>query len=77
MSKFELVFDLIVGFVFFGLIGTVGGFFALLVWSEIEFDLILKLSVAIGAAVGLLGAALPFTRKGAVFILTLFAPSWW
>jgi len=77
MSKFELVFDLIIAFIFFGLIGTLGGFFALLFWSGLGFDLILKLSVAIGATAGLLGAAVPFTRKSAVFVITLFAPSGW
>ena len=77
MSKFELVFDLIIGFIFFGVIGTLGGFLALLFWSGFGFDLILKLSVAIGATAGILGAAVPFMRKSAVFFLTLFAPSGW
>ncbi|MCR9268420.1 MAG: hypothetical protein NXH72_00385 [Hyphomonadaceae bacterium] len=77
MNKFELVFDLLVAFILYGLVGTIGGFFALLMWAQLEFEILLRATIALGLGAGVLGAAIPILRRGAVFVLSLFTPSLW
>lgn len=77
MSKFELVFDILVAFVLFGILGTLGTFLALLFWTEIRVELWPYILAGGGVSAGILGAAVPFLRKTAVFVLSLFAPSSW
>ena len=74
MNKFELVFDIIIAVIFYGVIGLISGFVGLLVWTNLEFETLLKVSAGIGFLIAIVGAAIPWTRKIAVFILTLFAP---
>ena len=77
MSKFELAFDIIVGFVFYGVICSIGGFFALLILTSMDIEPLLWSTGAIGLTAAILGAAVPFLRKAATVVLSLFAPSLW
>ena len=74
MSKFSLLIDIIIASVLYGVIAIVGGFFALLAWSELSVDWILRGSAIIGASGAIAGAAIPFTRNLAVSIFSFFAP---
>lgn len=74
MSKFSLLIDIIIASVLYGVIAIVGGFFALLAWSELSFDWILRGSAIIGVSGAIAGAAIPFTRNFAVSIFSFFAP---
>lgn len=77
MSKFELVFDMLVGFVLFGILGTIGTFLVLVFWLQPSVELWPYAIGVVGFVSGVLGAAVPFLRKTAIFILSLFAPSSW
>ena len=77
MNKFELVFDIIIAVVFYGVIGLISGFLGLLLWTDLEFETLLKVAAGIGLLAAIAGAAIPLTRKCAVSILSLFAPSAW
>ena len=77
MNKFELVFDIIIAVVFYGVVGLIAGFMGLLLWTNLEFEPLLKIAAGIGFLFAIAGAAIPLTRKGAVFIFSLFAPSAW
>ena len=77
MSKFELVFDMLVGFVLFGILGTIATFLALLLWLQPSVELWPYALGIAGFVCGVLGAAVPVLRKTAIFILSLVAPSSW
>ena len=77
MNKFELVFDVVIAVIFYGVIGLIGGFVGLLLWTNLEFETLLKVTAGIGLLIAIAGAAFPRSRKVAVFILTLFAPPYW
>ncbi len=77
MNKFELIFDIVIAFIMYGIIGLVAAFFGLLVLADLEFDTMLTVTAVIAVILGCVGAAVPMLRKAAVFILSLFAPSAW
>lgn len=77
MNKFELIFDIVIAFIMYGIIGLVAAFFGLLFLADLEFDTILTVTAVIAIILGCVGAAVPMLRKAAVFILSLFAPSAW
>ncbi len=77
MSKFELVFDVLVALILYGLIGLIAGFFSLMIWTDFEFETVLKITAGLGIFLGIAGASIPFARKAAVFVISLFTPSIW
>lgn len=77
MNKFELIFDIVIAFIMYGVIGLVAAFFGLLFLADLEFDTMLTVTAVIAVILGCVGAAVPMLRKAAVFILSLFAPSAW
>ena len=77
MSKFELIFDIVIAFIIYGIFGLVAAFFGLLFLADLEFDTMLTATAMIAVILGCVGAAVPMLRKAAVFILSLFAPSAW
>lgn len=77
MNKFELIFDIVIAFIMYGIIGLVAAFFGLLFLADLEFDTMLTATAMIAVILGCVGAAVPMLRKAAVFILSLFAPSAW
>ncbi|MEL6856880.1 MAG: hypothetical protein AAFO74_00755 [Pseudomonadota bacterium] len=77
MSKFELVFDITLALIVYGLIGLVAGFVGFLMWTDFEFETLLKVTAGLGIILGIVGASIPFTRKAAVFVFSFFTPSSW
>ena len=77
MNKFALLIDILIAIFFYGILSTVGGFLALLFWSGLGMEMILKLSAVIGISATILGTAIPLTRNLAVSIVGFFAPLGW
>ena len=78
MKTLGLVVSVIFAFVVYGIVATIAGFLSLTLWApNLEIETFLKLTAAIGLAVGILGAVIPFLRRGVISLLSAFAPSGW
>ncbi len=77
MKLFELMLDIFLATLFYGVLGTVTSFMALLLWSGLGFENILNLTAVIAVTVTLIGASVPVMRKFAVAVISAFAPSGW
>ena len=78
MKTLGLVVSVIVAFVVYGVIAMIAAFLALSIWAGgLEIETFLWIVLAIGLAIGSLGAAIPFLRRGVFSLLTAFAPSSW
>ena len=68
---------IIIAFIFYGIIGLVVGILSSLAWPNMSGEGIVRWTGAVGLAIALLGAAIPFTRNRMLDIVAFLAPSSW